>query len=95
MYFQGPHLRVSTPVTSNGIIPKMEGGQIAYRIDFLPMSAKAALEKKNQRLVKAGQGHLQMKIEIVSDQVVEVPPAPVGPDTAIGKTRKIKDDVLR
>lgn len=68
MYFQGTYLRVSTPETVNGLVPKIgPDGQVVYKETFLPLSAKKSLEAKNQRLIKKGHGHLKMIIEQVSD----------------------------
>jgi hypothetical protein len=73
MYFTGSYLRVTTPVTTNGIIPKLNNGQQVFKETFLPLSAKKALEKKNARLTRKGFGHLISQIEVVSDGTPEKP----------------------
>lgn len=66
MYFTGPYLRVTTPITSNGMIPKFDSnGQKEVREDFLPLSARKQLESKNRRLAKNGFGHLVAELEVV------------------------------
>lgn len=76
MYFQGAYLRVLTPKTTNGMIPLIENGQQVFIENFLPLTAKKQLERKNQRLTKNGFGHLVAKIEIVGEnpQPVFSPP---------------------
>jgi hypothetical protein len=63
--FKGPYLRVTTPKTTNGIMPLIENGVPQYEETFLPLTAKKHLERKNVRLEKAGAKHLVAKIEIV------------------------------
>jgi hypothetical protein len=63
--FKGPYLRVTTPKTTNGIMPLIENGMPQYEEHFLPLTAKKHLERKNARLEKAGAKHLVAKIEIV------------------------------
>lgn len=73
MYFTGPYLRVTTPKTTNGIIPKMNNGQQEVNETFLPLSARKQLESKNRRLLKNGFQHLIAEIEVVGDAPVVVP----------------------
>lgn len=73
MYFTGSYLRVTTPVTTNGVIPKIVNGQQAYKETFLPLSAKKAMEKKNARLLRNGFKHLVSQIEVVSDGTSDKP----------------------
>lgn len=70
MYFTGPYLRVTTPKTTNGLIPLIRNGQQVVREDFLPLSARKQLESKNRRLSKNGNNHLVMEIEVVGDAPV-------------------------
>lgn len=63
--FKGDYLRVRTPLTSDGVSPIVENDRIKYREDFLPLSAKRMLEKKNEKLPSA----LRKKIEVVSNEV--------------------------
>lgn len=72
MYFTGPYLRVTTPRTTNGLIPKLNNGQQQFKETFLPLSARKQLERKNARLVKRGFKHLVATIEVVGD----TPPKP-------------------
>lgn len=65
MYFTGPYLRVTSPKTTNGIIPLLRNGQQVEREDFLPLTARKSLDSKNNRLRKSGNSHLIMKIEVV------------------------------
>lgn len=65
MYFNGPHLRVTEPVTSNGILPVTVNGRVQEKVTFMPLTAQKLLEKKNARLRKTGNGHLAAKIEVV------------------------------
>lgn len=81
MYFTGPYLRVTTPKTTNGLIPLLRQGQQVVREDFLPLSARKALESKNNRLIKSGNSHLVAEIEVVGGDIVEQP---------VRKTRKQK-----
>lgn len=67
MYFTGPYLRITTPRTTNGIIPKLQNGQQLSKETFLPLSARKQIEKKNARLVKRGFKHLVSTIEVVGD----------------------------
>lgn len=61
----GACLRVTTPVTTNGVLPLLVNGQQQTEETFLPITAKRQLERKNARLLKNGFGHLVAKIEIV------------------------------
>lgn len=72
MYFTGPYLRVTTPKTTNGLIPLIRNGQQVLREDFLPLSARKQLEAKNRRLSKNGNNHLVMEIEVVGAAPSEV-----------------------
>lgn len=64
-YFKGKYLRVTTPVTSNGILPLIIDGKPQYEETFLPLSAQKDLEKKNKNLDRTNNGHLKAKIEVV------------------------------
>lgn len=67
MYFTGPYLRVTTPKTTNGLIPQIINGEPQYNETFLPLSAKKSLEAKNNRLTRTGFQHLVAKLEIVGE----------------------------
>lgn len=64
-YFKGKYLRVTTPVTTNGILPLIIDGKAQVEETFLPLTAKKDLEKKNRHLEKTGTPHLVAKIEVV------------------------------
>lgn len=65
--FKGAYLRITTPETTNGIIPATdEKGQVKTRETFLPLSARKHMERENARLEKSGHKHLVHKIEVVS-----------------------------
>lgn len=72
MYFTGPYLRVTTPKTTNGIIPQIIEGEAQYTETFLPLSARKQLEAKNRRLLKNGFKHLAMELEVVGESVQSV-----------------------
>lgn len=59
--FKGDYLRVSTPVTTNGMVPKMVNGNVVYKESHLPVTALKHINKRNDKLP----GHLKMKIERV------------------------------
>lgn len=65
MYFTGPYLRVTTPKTTNGIIPQIINGEPQYNETFLPLTARKQLEAKNRRLLKNGFRHLVAELEVV------------------------------
>lgn len=69
MYFTGPYLRVTTPKTTNGIIPQIINGEPQYSETFLPLTARKQLEAKNRRLLKNGFRHLVAGLEVVGDSV--------------------------
>lgn len=69
MYFTGPHLRVTTPLTTNGMIPKIEMGEQQFKTDFFPLSARKAFEGKRNRLIKNGFKHLAPEIEVVGEEI--------------------------
>lgn len=60
--FKGDYLRVLSPITTNGMIPKMgSDGRVLMREDHLPVTARKKLEQKNLKLPE----HLRKKIELV------------------------------
>lgn len=60
--FKGDYLRVLSPVTINGMTPKMSAdGRQEFKEDHLPITAQKMLERKNLKLPP----HLRKKIEIV------------------------------
>lgn len=66
VHFKGKYLRVTTPVTTNGIIQKLdERGQAQFEETFLPLTAQKDLEKHNRHLERTGTPHLKAKIETV------------------------------
>ena len=63
MVFNGNYLRVSTPRTTDGVTPQMQDGRLVYKEDFLPLTAKADLEKQNEKLPEI----LRKVIEVVKN----------------------------
>jgi hypothetical protein len=89
MYFlNGDHIRVVTPITVNGVIPKLdEHGMQAYKETFLPLTAKKFIEEQNLNLPN----HLKKIIEIISDK--DEQPAPHQADqteTVVSKPEEAK-----
>lgn len=74
MYFTGPHLRVTTPLTTNGMIPLIIMGEQQFKTDFFPLSARKAFEGKNNRLIKNGFKHLAAEIEVIGEETKIVKP---------------------
>lgn len=66
-YFKGKYLRVTTPVTTNGILPLIVNGVPQYEETHLPLTAQKELEKKNQHLIRTNNAHLVAKIEVVGN----------------------------
>lgn len=67
-HFQGSYLRVRTPKTIDGLIPKMGyDNRPLYKESHLPLSARKHLERKNKKLPK----HLQHIIEVVDPLPVQ------------------------
>lgn len=59
-YFPGPHLKITTPQTFDGMnLAHDSSGNVITKVTFLPLSAKKAFEKKNLKLPQ----HLRHKIE--------------------------------
>lgn len=93
MYFNGTYLRVLTPRTTNGMIPKTVNGEVQYRETLLPLSAKKQMEKKNARLTKHGFKHLVSIIEEVGTEPVK--PKAVKPESAPNPQPLTKEPVVR
>lgn len=65
-----PHLQVSVPVTTNGILLKYDGnGQPSFKTKYLPLSAERRLVQRNKRLPE----HLRLKIQKVDPAQVAAP----------------------
>lgn len=71
MYFKGNYLRVLTPRTTNGVVPKLINGEQQWKETFLPITAKKQIEKKNNRLKKNGFSQLVAEIEVIGDETAE------------------------
>lgn len=72
--FQGEHLIVSSPVTTDGTTPRIgPDGRVVYKEDLLPVSALKMLEKKNLKLPE----HLRKKIKRVEAYQPPVQTEPV------------------
>lgn len=62
-FLNGDHLRVVSPLTTDGTSLKYgENGQVMYKETLLPLTAKKSLILQNTRLP----AHLKKKIEIIS-----------------------------
>lgn len=61
----GAYLRITTPLTTNGLMPLMVNGVQQTEETLLPLSAKKHLERKNARLIKNGFPNMVAKIEVV------------------------------
>ena len=68
MFKSGQYLRVTTPKTENGIIPATINGVVQTKETHLPVTARKAIERKNNRLIKNGFKHLTAKIELVTSE---------------------------
>src|SRR5688572_10223757 len=89
MFFKsGSYLRVTTPKTTNGIIPATVDGQVQTKETFLPLSAKKKIEAKNARLVRNGFKHLAAKVEVVNNT-----PAPPMQNEEMEKLRQELDQL--
>lgn len=67
MIFKGGTLRVVSPKTEDGNRPKIDPvtKQQVYREDFLPLTARKALEDQNKKLPS----HLKKQIEVLTEDV--------------------------
>lgn len=75
--FKGDYLRVLSPVTVDGMTPKMSNdGRQEYKEDHLPVSALKGLERRNLKYPP----HLRKKIELVSGYKPEKVPQPERPN---------------
>jgi len=64
MVFKGNYLRVSTPVTIDGVTPQTDANdRIVYKETFLPLTAEDHLRKQNEKLPPI----LKKKIEVVKN----------------------------
>jgi hypothetical protein len=69
-FLNSDHLRVVTPVTTNGVQPKLDDrGTQVYKETLLPLSAKKALMEQNNNLPN----HLKKTIELVSNEAAPAP----------------------
>lgn len=59
MFFNEDHLRITKPISINGLSPKIVDGKVINRIIHLPVSAERGLKEQNTRLPEG----LKMKIE--------------------------------
>lgn len=98
--FDQPHLRVTKPITNNGVSPVIdqESGKVVTKVIHLPIYAEKGLIEQNNRLPDG----LKMKIEKIpgyKPEIKIVPPAPIGIDTVEepvkkkgGRPKKIKEN---
>lgn len=59
MFFTEDHLRITKPISLNGLAPKIVDGKVINRIIHLPLGAERGLKEQNSRLPDG----LKMKIE--------------------------------
>lgn len=59
MFFNEDHLRVTKPISVNGLSPKIVDGKVINRIIHLPLGAERGLKEQNNRLPDG----LKMSIE--------------------------------
>lgn len=59
MFFTEDHLRITKPISINGISPKIHEGKVVNRIIHLPLTAEKGLREQNTRLPDG----MKMKIE--------------------------------
>jgi hypothetical protein len=59
MFFNEDHLRITKPISINGMTPKIVDGKVVNRIIHLPLGAESGLREENNRLPDG----LKMKIE--------------------------------
>lgn len=57
--FNEDHLRITKPISINGVAPKIVDGKVVNRIIHLPLTAEKGLKESNSRLPEG----LKMKIE--------------------------------
>lgn len=61
MFFNEDHLRITKPISINGLSPKIVDGKVINRIIHLPLGAERGLKEQNSRLPDG----LKMKIESI------------------------------
>lgn len=59
MFFTEDHLRITKPISLNGLSPKIVDGKVVSRVIHLPLGAERGLNEQNNRLPDG----LKMKIE--------------------------------
>lgn len=59
MFFNEDHLRITKPISINGMTPKIVDGKVVNRVIHLPLTAERGLKEENTRLPDG----LKMKIE--------------------------------
>lgn len=62
MFFTEDHLRITKPISVNGLSPKIVDGKVINRVIHLPVTAERGLKEQNSRLPDG----LKMKIEKIS-----------------------------
>lgn len=65
--FKGDYLRVLTPETIDGVVPKTVNGRVVYKESHLPVTARKFIEKKNLKRPD----HLKHQITLISANPVE------------------------
>lgn len=61
---KGDYLRVSKPLTSDGVNLIVKDDKMQYKEVFLPLRSQKHIERKNERLGN----NLKMKIEVVKNE---------------------------
>lgn len=71
MFFNEDHLRITKPISINGLSPKIIDGKVVNRIIHLPLTAEKGLREQNSRLPDG----LKMKIEKMPGYKPEAQPS--------------------
>lgn len=80
--FNEDHLRITKPISINGLAPKIVDGKVITRVIHLPLHAEKGLNEQNKRLPDG----LKMKIEKIPGYKPQ--PVVAAPDPAIAEMAK-------
>lgn len=74
MFFTEDHLRITKPISINGLSPKIVDGKVVNRVIHLPLTAEKGLKEQNSRLpdglkmdIKKIPGYTPAPAEIVNN----------------------------
>lgn len=74
MFFTEDHLRITKPISINGLSPKIVDGKVINRIIHLPLTAEKGLKEQNSRLpdglkmdIKRIPGYTPLPAEVVNN----------------------------